>query len=454
MRVALGVALGVALLAVAYGADDFDEFEYDGEDEFESGQHEDVEDMIEVEDVPETEEANTAHEGIELGDVLMDPVPNEFDDPEEFENIPVYDDDSQEKEETPTLKIINADTIKPGKLPVANVYVVEYFLAACLFGYVFNYVLGRVSNGNLAQRWFEASQSFLETQFSMVGDAGELKAESALAMSKEADHIFTLWCSGRTYMEGMLVTLRMVKRQDIFSQVHQKFITPATDRMVVKITVDKMDPMALVVGRAHAIRDIAENYPDIGYYCGEKIRGGERYGVGSHSILVESADAMQVFDKKCLAVLNGAVGDALVSLHISDQFRGARVPEGEEMEPLSKVLVLVFDMDDVELTATQCIKFSVYLADQLNKFSLSREGLEKHKKKRQKREDEANRIKHLERQEELARKREEERRDQYQQMIDEDDPQKQKKMEIELQRRDQKRSQRKTAKMKHMKIRA
>ena len=57
-----------------------------------------------------------------------------------------------------------------------------------------------------------------------------------------------------------------------------------------------------------------------------------------------------------MAVLNGPVGDSLVSLHISDQFQGARVPEGEEMEPICKALILVFDMTDVELTATTCIK--------------------------------------------------------------------------------------------------
>ena len=55
----------------------------------------------------------------------------------------------------------------------------------------------------------------------MVGDAGELKAESSLTMTKEADHVYTLWCSGRNNMEGMLVTLRMLKRQDVFSQIHQ-----------------------------------------------------------------------------------------------------------------------------------------------------------------------------------------------------------------------------------------
>ena len=57
-----------------------------------------------------------------------------------------------------------------------------------------------------------------------------------------------------------------------------------------------------------------------------------------------------------MAVLNGPVGDSLVSLHISDQFQGARVPEGEEMDPICKALILVFDMTDVELTATTCIK--------------------------------------------------------------------------------------------------
>ena len=55
----------------------------------------------------------------------------------------------------------------------------------------------------------------------MVGDAGEAAVESSLTMTKEADHVYTLWCSGRSNMEGMLVTLRMVKRQDVFSQIHQ-----------------------------------------------------------------------------------------------------------------------------------------------------------------------------------------------------------------------------------------
>ena len=68
--------------------------------------------------------------------------------------------------------------------------------------------------------------------------------------------------------------------------------------MIVKITLDKIEPMCMVIGRSHAIREIAENYPDISYFCGDKIRGGEKYNLNGHSVLTESADALSIFDKK------------------------------------------------------------------------------------------------------------------------------------------------------------
>jgi len=431
------------IVGIALGQGEFDDF--DGEDNVVA---EEIEDEMIVEEIEEDPEPIN-DEGELLNDQAMDPDEWDLD---EFEAITV--DEEEFAEEAPKKKELKIENIPKHKMPTSPIYVIEYVLGACLAGYIFNYILGRVSNGTLAQRWFDAAESFLQTQFAMVGDAGEAAVESSLTMTKEADHVYTLWCSGRSNMEGMLVTLRMLKRQDVFSQIHQNFVSPQTDRMIVKITLDKIEPMCMVIGRSHAIREIAENYPDISYFCGDKIRGGEKYNLNGHSVLTESADALSIFDKKALGVMNGPVGDCLVSMHISDQFCGARVPEGEEMEPISKVLILVFEMSDVELTATTAIKFSMYIADQLNKFSLSREGLEKHRKKRQKREDEANRQRHLERQEELALRREEERRSQYQQMIDEEDPEKQKKLEVEMQRRDAKRNQRKTAKMKHMKIRA
>ena len=102
---------------------------------------------------------------------------------------------------------------------------VEYGLGFILFLYVMNYIYGRLTNGNLAQDWFEKAQTFLESQFALIGDAGEKELVSAMSMTREADHIFTLWCSGRLNVQGMLATLKLVKRQDVYTQIHAKVST-------------------------------------------------------------------------------------------------------------------------------------------------------------------------------------------------------------------------------------
>ena len=111
-----------------------------------------------------------------------------------------------------------SEKLKPKK----PVYVIEYGLGVLLFLYVLNYIYGRVTNGNIAADWFEKAQSFLESQFALIGDSGEKELVSSMAMTREADHVFTLWCSGRNNIAGMLATLKMVKRQDVFTQVHAK----------------------------------------------------------------------------------------------------------------------------------------------------------------------------------------------------------------------------------------
>ena len=68
--------------------------------------------------------------------------------------------------------------------------------------------------------------------------------------------------------------------------------------MIVKFTLDKMDPICMAVGRSSALKDVLENYTDIGYFCQDKIRSGERYGLGKLSYVTESSDALHLFDKK------------------------------------------------------------------------------------------------------------------------------------------------------------
>merc|ERR1712130_879572 len=298
--------LFATLLLCTFAQDDFGDFENDFDNEVDGG----IE-QCEGESCDKFEE--------DFDDVTVE-------DTEEFYSADVSEKEKEEKSEEQTLNIVNvSEKLKPKK----PVYYIEYGLGVLLFLYVLNYIYGRVTNGNIAADWFEKAQSFLESQFALIGDGGEKELVSSMAMTREADHVFTLWCSGRSNIAGMLATLKMVKRQDVFTQVHAKYVVPTNDQMIVKFTVDKMDPICMSVGRSSALKDLLENYTDIAYFCQDKIRSGDRYGLGKLSYVTESSDALHLFDKKIQQMLQGPVGSSLVSLHISDKFQGARVPEGE-----------------------------------------------------------------------------------------------------------------------------
>ena len=68
--------------------------------------------------------------------------------------------------------------------------------------------------------------------------------------------------------------------------------------MILKFTLDRIDPICLAIGRSSALKDILDNYTDISYYCADKIKSGERYGLGRLSTVTESSDALSIFDKK------------------------------------------------------------------------------------------------------------------------------------------------------------
>lgn len=423
---------------VAFAQDDFAAFQGD-EDDIVASPSASVDDSYDdmVVEVVEEEAVDEDFSGrVELGDQIMDRTEDEFD-PEEFENIP------PEEKKSEGLNIIEPSEVPKDVRPTKAIYTIEYGLSAILILYIVNYIYGRVQNGTIATDWFGAAQPFLESQFALVGDSLEKEPVSSLTMNRDADHVFSIWCSGRISTNGMLATLRLNKRQDALNSIYFSYIQPTADKMILKFTMERMEPMCFVIGRSTSVKEILENYPDVTNFCNDKIRSAEKIGLSSMSYVTESTDALAVFDKKMIGSLLGAGSDALVSLHVSDSFVGPRVPDGEETDPLTKSCIFVFEMKDVQKCATQYLKMAVYFVDQLAKFNLNKDAYEKHKKRRAKQAEVADRQRHQDRQEELAKKKEDNRREEYKKMFDEQDPDKQKKLEYDLNKRDLKRQQRK-----------
>ena len=65
----------------------------------------------------------------------------------------------------------------------------------------------------------------------ITGDDGTSKEPTTGVLMKESDHSYIMWCSGRVGVEGMLVQMKMVKRQDLVNFL-QRIVKPASDQIV------------------------------------------------------------------------------------------------------------------------------------------------------------------------------------------------------------------------------
>ena len=63
------------------------------------------------------------------------------------------------------------------------------------------------------------------------GDDGVAKEVSSGVLMKESENVYALWCSGRQCVEGMLVELKLLKRQDLINLLLRIF-KPASDQIV------------------------------------------------------------------------------------------------------------------------------------------------------------------------------------------------------------------------------
>ena len=80
--------------------------------------------------------------------------------------------------------------------------------------YFLNFFTGKAKNQKIANSWFTSHKPILESNFALVGDDGNKNMDDIeTQLQKESEHLFTLWCSGRQCCEGMLVELKLLKRQ-------------------------------------------------------------------------------------------------------------------------------------------------------------------------------------------------------------------------------------------------
>ncbi|ESO06377.1 hypothetical protein HELRODRAFT_64064 [Helobdella robusta] len=388
-------------------------------------------------------------------------------DEEEFEYLNEDEFEGFDREKKPKAKSEQPPDLKIVKVPLHlhtnwDSFYMEILMLAGLGAYLLNYLAGKTKNQKLAQAWLKSHKQLLEENFSVIGDDGTTMEATNTGLMKEAENIYSLWCSGRTCCEGMLVTIKMLKRQDLLSTISRMF-RPATDQIFVKVIMDDsdMDNFVFCLSHKRSITKLQKDHADLSNFCPEK-KSCEKFLIPSHFQMLSECSEVTAFilDSKVTAVLKKYEG-AVEYLHFSDQYAGVKQPEDStttKVPETQKVLIFCFNVTDSGFTSPKdmdhmkpLLQMVFYCMDKIKRFRLSKEAKLKADKNRQKVLELYQKATHSQRSEAAQNRKEEKRRAEKEKIMNEDDPDKQRKLEEKNLKKEAKRKQ---PKMKRMKIKA
>ncbi|XP_019613424.1 PREDICTED: coiled-coil domain-containing protein 47-like isoform X1 [Branchiostoma belcheri] len=274
-------------------------------------------------------------------------------------------------------------------------------------------------------------------------------------------HKHTHTHTGSICCEGMLVEIKLLKRQDLVSVI-SRMMRPSSDQVTVTIDLglSDMDSFVFAVGNKKTIGRLHKDMNDLSLFVPDK-RPGEKYGLPSGmAILSESGEVTNaIIDNKMVRVLNN-YADMFEFLHISDQFSGPKVKDGDpqpatKMPDTKKTIIFTFNVPGQGRSSVKDVfamepmmKLVFHILDKVFRFRLSKEAKTKADKMRLKVEESFLKMTHAQRQEAAQARREERRRAEKDRMMAEEDPDRQRKMEEREYRRDMKKKQPKVKQLK------
>uniref|UniRef100_A0A182PVQ9 PAT complex subunit CCDC47 n=1 Tax=Anopheles epiroticus TaxID=199890 RepID=A0A182PVQ9_9DIPT len=386
-----------------------------------------------------------------------------FQDEEEFEGFASTIGDQDEGRQGEPVGKHGEPKLTIPKVPIHfrthwDSYWMEMMMLAGLMAYFANYLVGNKKNSAIANQWLSIHRSLLEDNFALVGDDGKKETEgSTFSFNKESESVYTLWCSGRTCCEGMLVELKMIKRQDLVSLI-AGIMKPVQDQLHIKVELspDSMDNFVFCVASRKQATKMFKELNDLNKFCCLVSKAEEKYNIPGFALLSEIAEvSASILDGRVVAALN-KYSHLIDYIHLSDQYSGPiqqedpnqlkrpevkrilhcgfNVPVKGDLEEMKPLLILVF-----------------YLMDRVRRYKLSKEAKAKSDKNRAAVEEEFMKSTHQARAEAAALRREEKRKAEKEKILAEEDPEKQRRWE----KKEQKRQLKKQApKMKQLSIKA
>lgn len=262
--------------------------------------------------------------------------------------------------------------------------------------------------------------------------------------------------------EGMLVTLKLLKRQDLVSTLSRWF-RPAADQIIIKVELDDsdMDSFVFCLANKKVINKMQKDLNDLNWYCQEKRRVDNFNLPPSFQLLSEIHEGTSsVLDSQVVKCIN-KYEDLVEYIHMSDQYCGPRNPDDPpaKMPETSKVMIFGFNTPnkgrcsprDME-RMTDLMKLVFHCMDKIKKVRLTNQARQKAEANRQRVAESFSKASHAQRAEAAQARKEEKMRAEKERIMKEDDPEKQKKLEEKHAKKEAKKK--KQTKMKMMKVKS
>jgi hypothetical protein len=411
-----------------------------------------------------------------------------FVDDEEFEG---FDDSKQQKDEFDEEN--EDEKVKPSKkksepmpnLKIATVpehlmntnnwknYYLEFIMIAALVVYTANMLIGKTKNSSLANAWFESNRELLEKNFALVGDDGTntdvLNAEN-VKLIKESDNIFGIWCSGRQSCLNMFIQLKFLKRQDLISVI-SGLIKPQNDQIIISVEFDRkdLDSYVFCLANRKQSSNLMRDYQDVGTYCAEKKQLSDKYDISSKYVILNEIGEIPsaILDTRVCGFLK-SYEDLIEYILISDQYVGYKIQQDDQQNVQNKpaptsngelvessvglqngraMMVICINIpksnkysitnEDIE-KVQPALMFALYLVDKIPRVILSKDAKAKAVKRRREITEQNMKLVNKQRQEAAQQRKEEKRRAEQDAIMNEEDPEKQKKLEERQLKRDKK----------------
>lgn len=456
------------LLTCGTNEDDFSEF-----DDFSPGEK--VEDIIDLEPVEHVEvdsskkredlttEQNQANTGSKLNDVPPRAKSKIRQSEDKLGARDEKDEAVKDGKKRPDLKLVDAPL--PGFARWDTYYVEIAFLLTSTL-YLVSFFVGCNTNSKVAHEWYEQSRDLLKQQFALVGgapqiDSGHKKNQddetdiSALAalkkqrgLIKASESNYTIWCSGRAGVDGLLIELNLLKRQDLFSMAINSMKNVNDDNLILRFLLpnDAYENFVFCLAhKSHAVK-LARDMIDIATFC------PKRKQLSQMGLPLDKLYVMSELTDVCSAILDHSTVNVLKKfersinyIHITDQYSTIRSEDVSPMQRLASPKRLAnfsFNLPKSQTDRAELLLFATSLLDRLRRFKLARDSKQKSDKNRQKITDFLQKTAFSARQEAAQAKKDELRRQEKERIYQEDDPIKQQRWEKKEAKREAKKKMR------------